>query len=120
MKKLADEIEKLIESGTPVLLEFYADWCAPCHVASPILKELAHQFKSKIRFVRMNVDLDSVLVEKYEVYSIPTVVIIQKGKEVSRLAGAKTKEQYQQALALLKSNSTRNRSKSKRVKLSST
>jgi len=102
--KLPGEIEKLIDSGTPVLLEFYADWCAPCQQTSPILEELAHQFEGKIRFVKVNVDIDSTLVEKYEVYSIPTVVIIQKGKEVSRLAGAKSKQQYLQAISLLKQN----------------
>jgi thioredoxin 1 len=120
VKKLADEIEKLIESGVPVLLEFYADWCAPCQLASPILEELANEFKSRIKFVRVNVDMDSALVEKYEIYSIPTVVIIQKGKEISRLAGAKTKDQYQQAITLLKPNLARNRPKNKPAKFLST
>jgi thioredoxin 1 len=102
VKRLASKIEKLIDSGAPVLLEFYADWCAPCKRASPILEELAHEFEGKVRFVRVNVDLDNELVEKYEIYSIPTVVLLQERKEVSRVAGAKTKDQYQEAISLLK------------------
>jgi thioredoxin 1 len=102
VKELAASIESLIHSRVPILLEFYADWCAPCQLASPILEELAHEFEGKIRFVRVNVDIDSALVERYEVYSIPTVVIIRDGSEVNRITGAKAKEQYRAAMVGVK------------------
>ena len=80
------------------LLEFYADWCAPCLRVSPIVAELAHEFEDRIRLVRVNVDTDSALVDKYRVYSLPTVVFLVGGREVDRMIGAKTKGKYRAAI----------------------
>ena len=80
------------------LLEFYADWCAPCVRVSPIVAKLANEFGSKIRLIRVNVDTDSALVDKYQVYSLPTVVIVVGGREVDRMIGAKTKVKYRAAI----------------------
>jgi len=76
------------------LLDFYADWCAPCQIVNPILEELASEFKERIRLVKVNVDVDSALVEKYEVYSIPTLVFVRNGSEINRIVGAKGKQRY--------------------------
>jgi thioredoxin 1 len=86
------------DSKTPVMLEFYADWCAPCQEVSPALEELAHEFQGRIRLVRVNVDADSELVDKYAVYSIPTIVMVRNGREANRIIGAKGKDQYRAAI----------------------
>lgn len=111
---LAAEIEgfprSLLNSRMPVLLDFYADWCAPCQEVSPVLEELAHEFEGKIRLARVNVDArkNEALVEKYEVYSLPTVVFVRDGREVNRITGAKGKEQYRAAVIMtLKDRSAR-------------
>lgn len=76
------------------VLDFYADWCAPCQIVNPILEQLVTEFKERIRLVKIDVDIDSALVEKYEVYSIPTLVFVRDGREISRIVGAKDKRQY--------------------------
>ena len=101
---LATEIEgfphSLLNSRTPVLLDFYADWCAPCQEVSPVLEELLHEFDGKICLARVNVDSkkNAALVESYEVYSLPTVVFVRDGREVNRITGAKGKDQYRAAV----------------------
>jgi thioredoxin 1 len=83
------------------LLDFYADWCAPCRLVSPLLADLAHEFQGKIQLVEVNVDTESEMVNKYGIYSIPTVVFIQNGQEMHRIIGAKTKNQYRNAMLKL-------------------
>ncbi len=87
-----------MNSKRAVLLEFYADWCAPCLRVSPIVADLAHEFEGKLRLIRVNVDTDSALVEKYRVYSLPTVVFVVGGREVDRMIGSKTKGKYRAAI----------------------
>ena len=95
-----------------VLLDFYADWCAPCRLVSPLLAELAHEFKEKTRLVEVNVDTESEMVNKYGVYSIPTIVFVQNGHETHRIIGAKTKNQYRNAVVKLLQNKRRAKSSS--------
>ena len=92
--------ENLFNSRIPILLDFYADWCAPCHGISPALAELAHEFDGKISLIRVDVDakLNSALIEKFEVYSIPTVIFIKNGHQINRITGAKSKDQYRAAV----------------------
>lgn len=98
-----------MNSRKTTLLEFYADWCAPCLRVSPMVAELAHEFEGKIRLVRVNVDTDSALVDKHRVYSLPTLVFVVSGHEVDRMIGAKTKAKYRTAIikSLRKRNSTK-------------
>jgi thioredoxin-like negative regulator of GroEL len=65
------------------------------------LADLAHEFQGKIQLVEVNVDTESVMVDKYGVYSIPTVVFVQNGHEMHRIIGAKTKNQYRNAMLKL-------------------
>jgi len=102
--RLAIEIEgspdTLLNSRMPVMLDFYADWCAPCQEVSPVLAELAHEFEGKICLARVNVEAkpNTELVERYEVYKLPTVIFIRHDSEISRIVGAKSKDQYRTAV----------------------
>ena len=76
-----------------VLVDFYADWCGPCKITSPIIDELANDIKD-MRFIKVNVDKNPDLASKYSVFSIPTFIILKDGKPVSNFVGATGKEGF--------------------------
>lgn len=70
----------IINSDKPVLVDFYADWCAPCRQIPPILKEVKDALKENIRIVKVNVDKNPFIATRYQIKSIPTVIIFKNGK----------------------------------------
>lgn len=85
------ESEVLNASGT-VLVDFYADWCGPCKMVSPIVDEIAEE-QTGIAVCKVNVDESAALAKQYKVMSIPTLIVFQDGKESKRLIGCKPKEE---------------------------
>jgi thioredoxin 1 len=71
---------RIVNSGRPVLVDFYADWCIPCRMMPPILKEVKEQFKEHVRIIKVNVDHYPEIATSCEVRNIPTVVVFQQGK----------------------------------------
>lgn len=84
--------EEILKSDKPVLIDFYADWCAPCKMLSPIIEQVAEENK-EIKVVKINVDDLQDIAIKYEVMSIPTLVVIKNGQEVNRSIGFVSKSQ---------------------------
>ena len=84
--------EEVIKSEKPVLIDFYADWCGPCKMLSPIIDEIAEE-NSDIKVVKVNVDDSQDLAMKYQVMSIPTLVVIKNGEEANRSVGLIDKSQ---------------------------
>lgn len=84
--------EEVIKSEKTVLIDFYADWCGPCKMLSPIIDEIAEE-NSDIKVVKVNVDDSQDLAMKYQVMSIPTLVVIKNGEEVNRSVGLIDKAQ---------------------------
>jgi len=84
----------VIQSPLPVFVDFWAEWCGPCRMVSPVVEELASEYEGKVSFVKVNVDEANELASKYNVFSIPTLAIINKGKIVSQQVGAASKESY--------------------------
>ena len=84
--------EEVIKSEKPVLIDFYADLCGPCKMLSPIIDEVAEE-NSDIKVVKVNVDDSQDLAMKYQVMSIPTLVVIKNGEEVNRSVGLIDKSQ---------------------------
>ncbi len=84
----------VIQSSLPVFVDFWAEWCGPCRMVSPVVEELASEYEGKVSFVKVNVDEANELASKYNVFSIPTLAIIHKGKIVSQQVGAASKESY--------------------------
>lgn len=83
--------EEVYKEERIVIVDFYADWCSPCKMLSPILESIAEE-RNDIKIVKVNVDENSKLANEYKTYSIPLLVIFKDGKEVNRVAGLRTKE----------------------------
>lgn len=78
---------------TPLLVDFWAEWCAPCRAIAPILKDLAVEQDGKLRIAKLNVDEHPEVAQRLGVMSIPTLILFQSGEEKARLVGARGKEQ---------------------------
>ena len=78
--------KEVLQSEKPVLVDFFADWCEPCKMLSPIVDEVASE-NSDIKVVKVNIDESQDLAMKYQVMSIPTLVVIKEGKEINRSVG---------------------------------
>lgn len=84
----ADNFEaEVLKADGIVLADFYSDSCVPCKRLSPVIAEIEEQFGDKAKFVKININFDAELAEKYEVQSVPTVVFFRNGEELSRLNG---------------------------------
>lgn len=88
-KNFEDEV---LKSEKTVLIDFYADWCGPCKILSPIVDEVAEE-NEKIKVVKINIDQEENLAVEYQILSIPTLVVIKNGKEVKRSVGVVDKEE---------------------------
>lgn len=79
---------EVLRADRPVLVDFWAPWCAPCHMVAPALEALAREQANSLKVVKVNVDENPGLASRYGAMSIPTMIIIQKGREVDRMVGA--------------------------------
>ena len=87
-----ENFESIKNGEKPVLLDFYADWCGPCRMVSPIIDEIAEE-RDDIVVGKVNVDVESELASQFGVYSIPTLVVLKDGKVANQATGARPKAQ---------------------------
>ncbi len=92
--------ELVLESKVPVLLDFYADWCEPCKVMSPIINELSEAFESKALVAKINTERNPKLGQHFKVKSIPTLILINKGELFERFQGVVPKPNLEEILEL--------------------
>ena len=83
---------EVVKSEKPVLIDFWADWCAPCKIIAPVVEELAKEFEGKVKVAKSNVDQSPELATELSVLNIPTLILFKGGKEVSRIIGVNSKE----------------------------
>ena len=84
----------VVNSPVPVFVDFWAEWCGPCRMVGPVVEELSGDYDGKIKFVKVNVDEANELASKYNIFSIPTLMILNKGEIVAQQVGAASKETY--------------------------
>jgi thioredoxin 2 len=80
-------------AGPTVIVDLWAPWCGPCRFVSPILEELSRDFAGRLKVVKVNVDDNPVTMQRYQAFSIPTMVVIKGGRQVDRIVGAMPKSQ---------------------------
>ena len=84
---------EVLQSDLPVFVDFYADWCGPCKMMSPVIDKLAEEYEGKIKVGKVNVDDEAELAIKFGVSSIPTLILFENGEAVKKLIGYRTKDQ---------------------------
>src|SRR5918996_1683952 len=84
--------EKVLSSDRPVLVDFWAEWCVPCHMVSPVVEEIGREYAGKMNTAKLNVDDNPETTRKYGVMSIPTLIVFKDGQEKARVVGARGKD----------------------------
>ena len=82
----------VLSSDTPVLVDFWAEWCVPCHMVSPVVEEIGNERGEKLKVAKLNIDENPQATRTYGVMSIPSLILFKDGEEVARVIGAKPKD----------------------------
>jgi thioredoxin 1 len=92
--------QEVLQSHTPVLVDFWAEWCGPCHAVSPILDKIAEERGDELKLVKVNIDENQGLAQRYGVMSIPMMVLFKDGAPAAQTIGAQPKGALERALGL--------------------
>ena len=90
--------EQVLDSQTPVLVDFWAEWCAPCRIVSPIIEELANEYGGKLKVGKLDVDSNSQAAQDYGVMSIPSIILFKNGNPIKTMIGAQSKDNYKREI----------------------
>ena len=82
---------EVLKAGTPALVDFWAEWCQPCHMVSPLVEEMAQEYAGRLKVGKVNVDNNTPTATRFHVMNIPTLILFKGGQEVDRVVGAVSK-----------------------------
>jgi thioredoxin 1 len=92
--------QEVLKSETPVIVDFWAEWCGPCHAVAPVLEKIAEERGAEIKLVKVNIDEEQGLSIKYGVMSIPTMILFRDGEPAHAAIGAQPKSALERSLGL--------------------
>jgi thioredoxin 1 len=92
--------QEVLKSETPVIVDFWAEWCGPCHAVAPVLEKIVEERGDKIKLVKVNIDQEQGLSIKYGVMSIPTIILFKEGEPAAAAVGAQPKSALERSLGL--------------------
>ena len=91
--------KEVLESEIPVLVDFWAEWCVPCKMVGPVVEEIADNYKGKLKVAKADVDTLPDLAQQYNIISIPTIIVFNKGEAVNQMVGAGNKASIEKLFA---------------------
>jgi thioredoxin len=93
--------DEVLQSDTPVIVDFWAEWCGPCHAVAPVLDRIVEESNGDLKLVKVNIDEQPALSQRYGVQSIPTMILFKNGEPAAAAIGAQPKPALEKALGLV-------------------
>ncbi len=86
---------EVLQSDVPVLVDFWAEWCAPCRMLAPIIDQLAQEYQGKVKVAKMDTDANQQTPSQFQIRAIPTVILFKNGEKVQQFVGVKSKQEFE-------------------------
>ena len=93
-----DFADQVLRSDTPVLVDFWAEWCGPCRILGPVIESLSQEYEGQVKVAKVDVDSSQQVAMQYGIRSIPTVMLFDKGQIVDTIVGVRPKSDYESSL----------------------